>query len=384
MQKKWIFLFVVCLFTLPALGQAQGSFWKKLSLYYKRGEAKSQSFQRGQVLKRSSLKQILLERAKKSRERFYLKTPADQLPLLVDDTEMPAVDVDNWTDQLSGMLYQRYPSLKKASDTSFKNYLVSLHNRLAAGTVQRRKQIRADIRANVRQLMEKREVFSAGNIPRQAAAMVSPQVKQILIGEEHNSQQVSFAVLDFIKEIQARDPKRPIIYFTEMLPRDSRVAATLLLMHVSGQDKNYYDIFSWLYHNGVGIKGLEIEEIWSEADILLQDAQGQLYPVPLWKSLSGIYLRNTAWLQTIQNYRKKYPEALFIIHAGAWHTGYIMPFSLANAFNPTETFVVHFIASRSALLDILSDNQVRAPVLTWKDKNLAHIAGFDVQITTGL
>lgn len=102
------------------------------------------------------------------------------------------------------------------------------------------------------------------------------------------------------------------------------------------------------------------------------------------KYMSKALCPNTAWLQTIQNYRKKYPEALFIIHAGAWHTGYIMPFSLANAFNPTETFVVHFIASRSALLDILSDNQVRAPVLAWKDKNLAHIAGFDVQITTGL
>ena len=81
-------------------------------------------------------------------------------------------------------------------------------------------------------------------------------------------------------------------------------------------------------------------------------------------------------------YRKKYPDALFIIHTGAWHSGYIMPFSLAQAFNPQETFVAHFMRKDCTLINEFTHGLVNAPVLGWTDKKLARIAGFDVQILT--
>lgn len=143
-------------------------------------------------------------------------------------------------------------------------------------------------------------------------------------------------------------------------------------------------IYDWLQQHRVPVVGLEMPAVGVTDNtlVVLKDEAGRKVTQDIWKSLSGLYLRNQAWLRVIRQYRQKYPDALFIIHAGAWHTGYIMPFSLAQSFAPQETFVALFMKEDYTLLNLFSRGRLSAPRLGWKDKHLARVAGFDVQLLT--
>lgn len=59
-----------------------------------------------------------------------------------------------------------------------------------------------------------------------------------------------------------------------------------------------------------------------------------------------------------------------------------MLFSLAQSFSPQETFVALFMKEDYTLLNLFSRGRLSAPRLDWKDKHLARVAGFDVQLLT--
>ena len=53
----------------------------------------------------------------------------------------------------------------------------------------------------------------------------------------------------------------------------------------------------------------------------------------------GMRLRHERWLQTIRLYRERYPDALFIVYAGAGHISYGKPYSLGDTLAGEKTFV---------------------------------------------
>ena len=384
MKKIIICLLAAGLVWLPSFSQAQGSVWKKRLSFYKTAEIKPAGFKRSRVLQEKQLDKILKARAEASQKNIYKKANQQDLKILLDELEMPVVGVKNWSDDMSFFFYKMHPALKNASNKAFKNYALAFHNRLAAGTVQRRKKIQADMQAYTQQLIEQSVSFKPEEFAQRAAEKVPPGVKQILIGEEHDVPEVSAYILDFIKAVYARNPNRRIIYFTEFVSQDVAFASMLPMLRFSGKDAAYYRIYDWVYKHSFAAHGLEnpAVSLSNDVELLFKQEDGTVQAHSLWQSLSGIYLRNTSWLQLLMRYRKKYPDALFIIHTGAWHSGYIMPFSLAQAFNPQETFVAHFMRKDCTLINEFTHGLVNAPVLGWTDKKLARIAGFDVQILT--
>lgn len=384
-NKRLSILLVGCLLSVPVTGFAQAYVWKKLVERYKRAQISAPAvFERSRLLKPKQLDKILRGRVSASQQKMARTPGATGTQGFWDHTELTAVDVRKWPPELTALFAKRCPVLQNAQVPAVKNYFIAFHNRLAATHIKQRKKIQEDIQTHLPRLVDEQIVFTQEAFSQQAARLVPAQVNQILIGEEHQSPQVAQHILSFLKEIAARNPNRRVIYFAEFLDQGEDLSAILPVMRFTGKDPEHYMIYDWLQQHRVPVVGLEMPAVGVTDNtlVVLKDEAGRKVTQDIWKSLSGLYLRNQAWLRVIRQYRQKYPDALFIIHAGAWHTGYIMPFSLAQSFAPQETFVALFMKEDYTLLNLFSRGRLSAPRLGWKDKNLARVAGFDVQLLT--
>jgi hypothetical protein len=123
----------------------------------------------------------------------------------------------------------------------------------------------------------------------------------------------------------------------------------------------------------------------------------------------GMRLRNQTWKADIEEYRKAYPDALIIVHAGFGHIDYTIPHSLGRAFQNDKTFVISFFPGYTksnypeetkrtfdnvtwlenytpgpgnympiSMFDYLTGGQFPQRILQF-DKEDAPITGFDIQ-----
>lgn len=114
------------------------------------------------------------------------------------------------------------------------------------------------------------------------------------------------------------------------------------------------------------------------------------YNTPVQTTLLGMKTRNAHWASVLKNWRKEYPDAIFIVHAGSAHTDYNEPFSLAQQFPAKETFVLHFLPfhqnvplySYELFHNITNFVFYRPGILRWKSSRAARLAGFDMQVIT--
>jgi hypothetical protein len=152
----------------------------------------------------------------------------------------------------------------------------------------------------------------------------------------------------------------------------------------------------------IQVVGLEPEYVQDNLLFLeYKTRTGQRQKASIWSSLEGRRLRNNHYNEVIAQYRKMYPNTLFIIYTGTDHSQYTSPFSLSQNLPPVETVVTSllpaqrlamppavlktegirpFFTSLSSEFDFATGGKFPQRVLYWKDKNSARATGFDIQL----
>lgn len=384
-MKKTYILFI-CIFSLllPHTSYGSNGVIKKAAYVCKNMFYKP-AVSRTSMLNPKQIEKTLHKRVLQANKKIYKTIP----PVLMEEYlylgELPAVAVKNWPNTLSEGIYKSAPWLRNAGPVAQQSYFIALHNRLVGVVAKQRLQLKKDIQAQIPHFIREKINFEANSpLAWQAAKQVSPQVKQILIAEQHSVPEISHEILQFIQAVKVQNPNRKIVYLTEFIPQDIKTDYWLEIMRSLGGNKEYFDIFDWAHRSGWPVVGLEPVYVWENVNATLY--LGRLFgpephEVPLWETLGGVYLRNLAWRTTIEKTRRQYPDALFIIHAGQGHVGYAAPYSVARFFAPEETFVLEVLQKNNTTFNIFSNRFFsKYPILGWKNKNLARLAGFDVRI----
>ncbi len=175
---------------------------------------------------------------------------------------------------------------------------------------------------------------------------------------------------------------------TEFLPTGKN--KTALLQHMKKADGGYGYLLNRASSWGITVKGLEARYVFfNDAKAVLDSRVPDESTVDLWTVPESMHLRNRYWLSQIQQLREQYPDAVFIIYAGAEHVSYNTPFNLTKALPQEELFVAHLFSSKSTnneardLLDFLGEDKYPfylEEILAWKDESMRRLAGFDMRL----
>lgn len=383
MKKLFIVLFVGISLSVPHISYGGPGIVKK-AVWACKKVLGCQSLSREKLLQPQQLEKTLIKRVRQTHNKIYNNIGLAQMGEILFAGEYPVLFSDSWSPELKQVFLHDKPWLLAAGEQAQRSYFIAWHNRLVATVIKERKELKKAIQQNINRLQKERVPVTQAPLAMQAADLIPPNTKQILIGEQHQIKGVSQEILSFIKNVQAQNPRRQIIYLTEFLLQDIDPLYTLSIMQLYIKDQPYYDIFFWLSTHNICMMGLEPHYVWgmnSPRLYLGHLFQPKPFPVPLWESVSGVYLRNQSWRGAIAAARKKYPDALFIIHAGYGHTDYTSPFSIAGMFNPQETFVLRVVQEEESLFHTFSEGKLAGfSLLGWKDKQLALLAGCDAQI----
>ena len=253
--------------------------------------------------------------------------------------------------------------------------------------------------AGLEQQMRKSEVVPADKEAQFVISQLNPDTQYLLIGEEHFSTNVRDFIADLLWETSEAmdsetDTRRGIILFSEFVKEGTWLRPL---------DVHSPDAFTFLKNILTKIKdpvvrmslGLGIPIIGLEPDFVNASS------VEIWQNteVEGFRLRNQRWLNTLRKYRQKYPNALFIIHAGRGHISYYEPFSLGKMLEGEERFVVEVgyetdrvefmedIMASGDLTDakvhtnFVNTQREKNRVLRLEDPQKARLFGFDVRIT---
>lgn len=380
MKKIVIVLLVVFCFSTPNVSYGEAGLWKKFVSSYKRYFEKGTG-SRSKILQPKQLESFVRKRAADSRKELK------NMPWnLMYRNEQPALQIKGWSKYMSKALYPNTPWLQSASQQVQERYFIALHNRLAAKVAKQRIQLLKDIRAEFYRLLKERTDFTkmSKSFAWQAAQQVSPNVKQILIGEEHDNKKISQTVLAFMKEIKAQNPQRQIVYLSEFMMHGGSAGFWLRMWETPDDVEGYAQIMRWVDQSGMVSNGLEsiyVSQTFLTQVVLKPFSQQEPTSMSLWRTLGGVYLRNIYWRKIIEETREKYPDALFIIHAGAGHVNYTAPYTVARFFKPEETFVLEVSSRDGGLFHAYTKGGFDIePILGWRDKDLARLVGYDVRI----
>lgn len=220
------------------------------------------------------------------------------------------------------------------------------------------------------------------------AKQITPDMKYLLLGELHEPF-ISQQLPNLFEALRKQQPKREIFLFTEFLFDGQNWA-------VKGQKQTYFPeqipIWNKALQERISVIGLEPSFTFLAEPIFLErDAEqgGQTVKGDvLWASIEGVRLRNSYWNNIIEQYRQKHPDALFIIYAGNGHVDYLSPYSLGKKLAGPETYMAMLCPDTfsngqvwlSHFFDFWTRGEFLDRVIYFKNKQLAHLAGFDARI----
>ena len=217
-------------------------------------------------------------------------------------------------------------------------------------------------------------------LPEQIPAWLAGQIPQkadyLFLGEQHKVAQIKQTVTSFLPELKKRFSNRPVILFTEFLPEHHRWTGTQdNLPH-----KYHFPIWQAAGQAGIPVIGLEPQFVLDNSSVHLTSSLSD-NSENIWASLEGAHIRNIRWATTLAEYRKKYPDALFVIYCGGAHTWYSEPHSLGQLLQHLNTFVVSLHNQIPSFFDILTDETFAdKTVVQPSNKKFSFVAGFDIQI----
>ena len=392
-MKKYFFLIILfCNFTAhaqklgPALETAQLA----------RQVASQSAAQLSQQLERGA--QAALEQARAAKIETYP---------YISHNIAPAVGVQVLSGWQVEPLYQDRPELKKAGDIS--SYLLRQENSLVVQEMERQKNhVWPQLGSNIKQLEQAAAATPQTDDPLHTVIEKLPSsVNTLFVGELHGFPEIKQAMNRLLVQLRRQQPSRPIILFTEFLPKD-----------FVWKEKN--PSFKW--HPGcrkVGLENKDFLAVWNQAQELniptvgLEPMQSCLdtrlcssffslagngvVPKYFNISLSGIKYRNENFVEVLQRYRENNPDALFVVYTGTSHVEYHKFYSVAAQFKPQETFVLSLFPSVKRLAQRLGEDKETAqysyhPIrqfiqvgdfpqnFLYFNKDLAPIAGVDALI----
>ena len=335
------------------------------------------------------IERILANRVQISRQKFPALSVEQRLQ--VYDADLPVKGVLKWDVSHGPQApYEKLPFWRKLSKQGKYNYFLAANNRASKRAVAIRVNAAKNIQKNVKELWNKRQTIPE-ELPEQTLLRaIKPQTRYILIGEEHDTPGVQDFLIRFLKTYQAKYSGRKIVLLTEFLPAGKD--QTYILQEKRTKDPDYGGFFVWAQAHGISVKGVEPRYVF------FQNALAESDPVfkteeatqDLWVLPEGFRLRNTFWIEQIQKWREKYPDAVFILYAGSDHVAYNTPFSVANKLPAESTFVAHVFGPRAPhenpgydFLDEIGGLQYpfyRQRILSWDSPALRRVAGFDMRL----
>ncbi len=259
-------------------------------------------------------------------------------------------------------------------------YFISRNNRAT-------RQMLTDISNQLTILQKNRRAFYAAcqhptipstKVPAWLASQIPQKTDYLFLGEQHKVSELKRTIISLLPEIKNRFANRPILLFTEFLPEQQRWEGSPDIPY-----KNRLAIWQQAQALQIPVIGLEPQFVLDNSHIYLASAT-PVNSENIWSSLEGAQIRNNRWSKTLAKYRKKYPDALFIIYSGDAHASYSEPHSLGSQLEHANTFVVSLHPQHSqtpVFFDILTDEVfANEPILHIQNKNFSRVAGFDIQV----
>ncbi len=245
-------------------------------------------------------------------------------------------------------LHEDRPYLEARKHLSL--YFVNKENRLIVQEIER---LKSDVWPQFRSKLVQLE-RAAAETPQMQDPLpslirgLSPQVNTLFVGEMHYFDELKHALIRLLTLLQTQQPGRKIILFTEFLPQDFEWEGkvpedfTFPFTIAGFNSKGLISVWDQALKQDIPVVGLEPK------NMCLPDFIQSEFVVDHWccaltnvdTSLSGIQYRNEKFAETLQHYREKYPDALFVVYTGAAHSMYNKFASISARFKPEETFVL--------------------------------------------
>lgn len=230
------------------------------------------------------------------------------------------------------------------------------------------------------------------NILEWTAQQIPAEVTDLFIGEIHDQHEIPQFISELLPLLRQQNPNRPIFLFTEFL-LDTQYAnwhVTNILVHTS-KGHYYAPVWDAAHQLNIPIIGLESSKVPGMHFVKMADIDGNISVIPAGATPEGLRIRNEHWYKILQEYRKKNPDALFVVYTGSAHSLYNFPFSLAKRFPKKTTRMIDLtlreiredgeICTKTDNLEILNPTlSFPQPVLTWDSPDLIELSGFDVRI----
>lgn len=342
-----------------------------------------------------NISRVLNKRLNLSFQRAY-EVQNQCLPNMIIKAYAPSKSMSH---NIKGSVQELYPHAATFLTTKkqLTLYFLARNNREFINVYPKFQQMQQQIRAHIPDFQA--SIVSTGHPQTQDLKWIAEQLPKnldyFLIGEAHFYPEIRQAVSNLIHEVRLQFPQRRIFLFTEFM-LDGDVYPSDNFREVLPQ---YTTIWQAAVKEGITPVGLELSALGPSiktAQISSRSGTGLLgistmHKTRIGATLEGIRLRNRHWLQILKDYKQKYPDALFIVYAGAWHVEYNHPYSLAkvlqshaNVFETSLYPIVNLYSSDCSLItstfDRLTDGKFPQRVLQFNDQNLKHLAGFDVQV----
>lgn len=218
------------------------------------------------------------------------------------------------------------------------------------------------------------------------AEQLPEDARYLLLGEkDHGVYTIHQQIKYLLAELHHRYPHRKIILFTEFLPQDHSWMYAVRHPGMWG----YLPLFLAGQMERIPVVGLEPNFVFKTIETQVEDPE--LHDSgPMWASIEGVRIRNEKWLTRLQAARRQYPEALFVVYAGAGHVDYNEPYSLGKSLEGPQTKVVLFhpryavkdgrLKEMITMFDIVTQGEFSSRIVQFKSTKLARLAGFDIQI----
>ena len=307
----------------------------------------------------------------------------------VDDTDLPVKKVLKAQTLYSRKSpYAELPFWDQLSHEAKENYFLAANNRASRQVIQQRLQSAKTVQQNQESLWRTQKGFAPAPLENILLEEIPSQAQYILLGEEHDQAVILDFVSRFLTSYQRKYPARKICLLTEFLPVGQPSKYTLDSMRE--ESPAYAKVFTRAQKSGITVYGLEPQVVFSSRDVVLLDEKYNpgKKKWELWVMPESMRARNRFWMQQIKAMRAQYPDAVFVIYAGADHVAYNASFSLAKEFPSEQTFIAHLFAEDSQndvyndWLDVIGGDEYpfrKQKVLSWKSPFLRRVAGFDIR-----
>ena len=247
-----------------------------------------------------------------------------------------------------------------------------------------------------RELKEKGiKLETSQDLAQWTAQQISSTTKNLFIGEIHGYPEIPQFVDELLTLLYKQNPGRKIFLFTEFLKDLEGKDAPLRDKLIEMRDI-HHKIYVWETAEQLEIPliGLESQKWPYDYKLFKADLQSGGYTefVRTGETPEGLRIRNDHWHKILQDYRKKNPDALFVVYTGSAHSLYCYPLSLAKRFPKETTLMLDLtmeefregdsVTRATDHLELLDPDNMSfpQPVLKWKTKDLAELSGFDMRV----